>query len=138
MLEGLVLQFVSPKEIRFLICKCFRKICPQKKHLSLKRYIFNQSSLRRAGRPGDRGSIPGGGERVFPLASVSVARLPSEEKYSRRPHIVRFYRVLNKDPCSMKDLLAGRIQAFLVEFFLHRYQMFLLVTDGEFRWVNQE
>jgi hypothetical protein len=25
----------------------------------------------RAGRPGDRGSIPGGGERIFPLASVS-------------------------------------------------------------------
>jgi hypothetical protein len=24
----------------------------------------------RAGRPGDRGSIPGGGERIFPIASV--------------------------------------------------------------------
>jgi hypothetical protein len=27
--------------------------------------------VRRAGRPGDRGSIPGGGEIIFPLASVS-------------------------------------------------------------------
>jgi hypothetical protein len=27
--------------------------------------------LLRAGRPGDRGSIPGRGERIFPLASVS-------------------------------------------------------------------
>jgi hypothetical protein len=32
----------------------------------------SQHSVRlRAGRPGDRGSIPGRGERTFPLASVS-------------------------------------------------------------------
>jgi len=29
----------------------------------------------RAGRPGDRGSIPGRGERAFPAASVSIPAL---------------------------------------------------------------
>jgi hypothetical protein len=28
-----------------------------------------------AGRPGDRGSIPGIGERIFPVASVSIQAL---------------------------------------------------------------
>jgi hypothetical protein len=34
-------------------------------------FVSQYSVWLRAGRPGDRGSIPGRGERIFPLASVS-------------------------------------------------------------------
>jgi hypothetical protein len=38
-------------------------------------YLSQYSSWLRVGRPGDRGSIPGRGERIIPLASVSRSAL---------------------------------------------------------------
>jgi hypothetical protein len=37
-------------------------------------HVLTQTWLR-AGRPGDRGSIPGGGQRIFPLTSVFMPAL---------------------------------------------------------------
>jgi hypothetical protein len=37
--------------------------------------VYQYSVWLRAGRPGDRGSIPSRGERIFPVASVSILAL---------------------------------------------------------------
>jgi hypothetical protein len=44
-----------------------------------------------------------------------------------------------KDPYSMKDILVQKNSClFLAKFLLLCYQVFLLVTARELRWVNQE
>jgi hypothetical protein len=50
-----------------------------------KRHVFYCSWLW-AGRPGDRGSIPGRGKRIFPVASVSRPALgPTQPLVQRVP-----------------------------------------------------
>jgi hypothetical protein len=66
------------------------------------------------------------------------ARLPSEEKWSRRLRVVRFYSML-KIPANMKEILRRQNYTDIpLQVSLLRYYVPLLVIARELWWMNQE